>query len=276
MLRQHAIRPVRADGADGTSQMEQATFDKAGKRGVSRRGVVLLAAGLVLGSLRTPAAQTVEHDFSFGRGAPFAGAALIAGVCVTLATTNTEPYGPTAFRDLTNTQRSEVTLTFSTPISAFHVDVSRVHVDEWLLDFSIGHPTGFAPRGGQADHSLVNLGGKVTTSRADDYGQGRLAWSGIMTDTVRFTIWNKPGAGLSPALAVDRFGFAPVRDGPAAGNPPPTVAGVPVERCPPRTSPADAGDTAGKPPDRAGGAAGRQGKLPIRDSQGWGVCGSDC
>lgn len=226
-----------------------------------RRAAVLAAAALAAAPSQG-AAQALTHDFSFGRGAPFAGSALIGGVCVTLVTTNTEPYGRASFRDRLNTDPAEVTLTFSAPIVSFHLDVSRLRADELLTDFSIGAPTALESRDGRTAHSLVDHGGSISTSRPGDDGQGRLVWTGLRTDAVRLTIWNTAGARNAPALAVDAFGFVPF--GRATGSPPP---------CPPA---ADAGDAAGRPSGGAGDAAGRRGKLPIRDSTGWGVCGDGC
>ncbi|MGE3934320.1 MAG: hypothetical protein AB7F67_13770 [Rhodospirillaceae bacterium] len=227
-----------------------------------RRAVVLAAAALAVAPPPPAGAQALTHDFSFGRGAPFAGSVSIGGVCVTLATANTEPYGRTAFRDRMNTDPAQVTLTFSATISGFQLDVSRVRADELLTDFSIGEPTMLVSRDGGHKHSLVSREGRITTTSDGDYGQGRMLWTGLHTDTVRFTIWNTPRARNLPALAVDAFGFVPL--GPVTGSPP---------SCPPA---ADAGDAAGKPSGAAGDAAGPRRKLPIRNSERWGVCGDAC
>lgn len=233
-----------------------------------RRAAILAAMVLAAAPPQAAAAQTLERDFSFGRGRPFAGAVVVDNVCVTLATTNTEPFGRTAFRDLVNTEPAQVTLTFGAPIAAFHLDVSRLREDELITDFNIGLPTALESRGGRTAHSLVIRDGSITTGQPGDHGQGRLAWTGLRTDVVRFTIWNVPGARHAPALAVDAFGFVPLGDAAAAGAPPPA--------CPPESPAADAGDAAGKPGGRAGDASGQRRKLPIRDSSGWGVCGDRC
>ncbi|MFN0067693.1 MAG: hypothetical protein ACKVYV_08665 [Limisphaerales bacterium] len=153
------------------------------------------SAGLAL-------AGSFFSDFSFGSGTPFVGTTNLAGVQVTIVTTNTEPNpgSPNAFRDFANTEPALVSFTFSAPIDDFYLDVSFVRADEMLTDFNIGQPISLSG-------TLVNVTGSVTTGGADDNGFGRLTWRGIHTNLVTFTIGNFPNPGLSPALAIERFGF---------------------------------------------------------------------
>lgn len=145
-------------------------------------------------------AAPVFSDFSFGSGSPFGGSVALHDVDVMLVTTNTQPFGPTAFRDLTDTNPANVTFTFTRAISAFYLEVSRVHPDELITNFNIGVPLSLSG-------TLVNLGGNITTSGTNDFGFGQLGWTGLNTTVVSFTISNVPGSTVAPALAVNRFGI---------------------------------------------------------------------
>jgi hypothetical protein len=147
-------------------------------------------------------------DFSFGSGTPFGGNTVLAGVGVTLSSTNTAPFGTTAFRNTGNS--SQVQFTFSAPITEFHLDVFAVRADEFLTAFSIGNPTSLSG-------TLVNQGGLITTSLPfpNDSGSGRLSWVGINTTSITFTI----GSSLGTALGVSQFGLMPEPDSDGDGVP---------------------------------------------------------
>lgn len=173
--------------------------------------ILSMACAMMLPGMQQRAwAQPVFSDFSFGAGEPFGGATTLGGVDVTLVTANTTRHLTSSFRDRTNIDPAPVTFTFSTPITEFHLDVSRVRADELLTGFNIGDPTSFSAWEGTVPNTLVNVGGNITTAGSDDFGLGRLSWTGIDTTVVSFTIWNVPNPGPQPALAIDQFGIVPI------------------------------------------------------------------
>ncbi|MFT6821410.1 MAG: cysteine-rich repeat protein, partial [Myxococcota bacterium] len=155
----------------------------------------IILAPLLLVSSSSSAAPTFS-DFEFGSGAPFTGITELSGVSVTLSSTSTTAYRTTQFAN-TGDLHATVTFTFSTSISEFHLDVARVRADEFITGFNIGDPTSLSG-------DLVNNLGRITTSGADDFGLGRLSWTGINTTTVSLEMDILPGGG---AMTVDRFGF---------------------------------------------------------------------
>lgn len=132
----------------------------------------MLVIGIFITNVNSVSAALIFSDFSFGSGMPFAGTTTVGGVDVTLTTTNTQPFGSTAFRDLLNTDPSMVTFEFSAPISEFALTVSRVlPPDEFLTGFNIGAPTTLSG-------DLINVGGDITSSRPGDFGAGSLFGQG--------------------------------------------------------------------------------------------------
>ena len=170
-----------------------------------RRRFTKLASALCTLLLLSVAAQKSAYaapsfsNFSFGSGTPFGGNTVLAGVGVTLSSTNTAPAGPTAFQNVGTS--SQVQFTFSEPITEFHLDVFAVRADEFLTAFSIGDPTSLSG-------TLVNQGGLITTSLPlpADNGSGRLSWVGINITSITFTIGSTSGS----ALGVGQFGLMPV------------------------------------------------------------------
>lgn len=166
-----------------------------------RRRLTKLASAMCTLLLLSVAAQKSAYaapifsDFSFGSGTPFGGNTVLAGVGVTLSSTNTAPAGPTAFK---NSGTAQVQFTFSAPITEFYLDVFAVRADEFLTAFSIGNPTSLSG-------TLVNQGGLITTSLPfpNDSGSGRLSWVGINTTSITFTIGSSSGS----ALGVGQFGL---------------------------------------------------------------------
>jgi len=179
-----------------------------------RRRLTKLASALCTLLLLSVAAQKSAYaapsfsNFSFGSGTPFGGNTVLAGVGVTLSSTNTAPAGPTAFQNIGTS--SQVQFTFSEPITEFHLDVFAVRNEEFLTAFSIGDPTSLSG-------TLVNQGGLITTSLPfpNDSGSGRLSWVGINTTTITFTIGSSSGS----ALGVSQFGLMPVPDSDGDGVP---------------------------------------------------------
>lgn len=167
------------------------------------RRLTKLASALCALLLLSVAAQKAAYaapsfsNFSFGSGTPFGGNTVLAGVGVTLSSTNTVPVG-SAFR---NSGPSQVQFTFSAPITEFHLDVFAVRADEFLTAFSIGDPTSLSG-------TLVNQGGLITTSLPfpNDGGSGRLSWVGINTTSITFTI----GSSSGTFLGVSQFGLMPI------------------------------------------------------------------
>jgi len=155
-------------------------------------------------------AEPIFTNFSFGTGEPFGGTTTLGNIGITLVSENTTPFQASSFRDRVNTDPAPVTFTFSAPISEFYLDVSRIRSDELLTGFNIGAPTVFSAWQGTVPHTLVNIGGNITTSGTDDFGLGRLSWTGLNTTVVSFTIWNVPAPGPLPALAIDQFGIVAV------------------------------------------------------------------
>jgi hypothetical protein len=170
-----------------------------------RRRLAKLTSAMCMLLLSSVIAQKAAYaapsfsNFAFGSGVPFGGNTVLAGVGVTLSTTNTAPFGPASF--LNSGSPAQVQFTFSAPISEFHLDVSSVRADESLTGFSIGNPTSLSG-------TLVNQAGLITTSLPfpNDSGSGRLSWVGINTTSITFTIQSLTGS----ALAVDQFGLAPL------------------------------------------------------------------
>jgi hypothetical protein len=172
--------------------------------GVFRLTTVALALTFLGSAAESRAfADFIFADFGFGSGTPFGGATTLGGVRVVVATTNTETF-PTLrlFRDLAvNTDPATVSFTFSSLISGFALDIDRVNApDEFLTGFNIGLPNILTG-------DLINVGGRITTSRNDDLGSGRLLWTGISTNVVSFTIGNDPASQLFPAINVVGFGI---------------------------------------------------------------------
>jgi hypothetical protein len=167
-----------------------------------RRRLTKLASAMCTLLLLSVAAQKSAYaapifsDFSFGSGTPFGGNTVLAGVGVTLSSTNTAPFGSTAFQN--SGTSSQVQFTFSAPITEFHLDVFAVRADEFLTAFNIGDPTSLSG-------TLVNQGGLITTSLPfpADTGSGRLSWVGINTTSITFTIGSSSGS----ALGVSQFGL---------------------------------------------------------------------
>lgn len=160
--------------------------------------VSLLAA--MTGSL----VQAETSDFSFGSGSPFGGSTVVAGIQVVLATTNTEPFGLTSFRDLIDESVAQLDFSFDALVSDFSLSVSRVHPDEFLADFSLGEPDVLSG-------TLAFVDGRVTTTGVDDFGFGTLTWSAINVSQLSLSIGNlpnpQPAAG---AISVDSFSITPV------------------------------------------------------------------
>ncbi|PKB79876.1 MAG: hypothetical protein BZY88_10825 [SAR202 cluster bacterium Io17-Chloro-G9] len=146
-------------------------------------------------------AANIFSDFSFGSGTPFGGNTVLAGVTVTVSSTNTAAFGASSFADDGGANAASVTFTFNSSISEFYLDVARVRADEFLTGFNIGDPTSLSG-------TLVNNGGLITTSNAfpDDFGSGRLSWTGIDTASVSFTIGGPPVT----RMRVDQFGLVPI------------------------------------------------------------------
>ena len=136
-------------------------------------------------------AATVSSDFSFGSGSPFGGSTVLSGVTVTLSSTVTQPFGGTAFRDLTTDEDATVKLEFSQEISEFSLDVTRVRADEFLTNFNIGNPDSlsgtlaFTPNGG------------VGTLLPGDFNAGTLSWTNLNTSVIEFGIETANGAALA-------------------------------------------------------------------------------
>ena len=162
---------------------------------------VALITATSIASISTAHAELITSDFLFGSGTPFGGTTIIDGIEVTLTTTNTQPFGTRAFRDLLNTSPSFVTFDFSSAISEFQLSVSRIlPPDEFLTDFNIGLPA-------LLTGDLVILDGVITSSQPGDFGDGTLYWSGLNTTSVTFTIGNLLDSTARPALAVNEFGI---------------------------------------------------------------------
>jgi len=159
---------------------------------------ILLGCAMVCTTAAQSDAAPVFSDFSFGGGTPFGGSTSLSGVTVLLVSTNTQPYTSTSFRDDLTSNPATVTMTFSTPVSEFHLDVIFVRSDEFLTGFNIGAPNILTG-------TLVNNGGLITTSLPfpNDSGMGTLSWTNLSATTISFTVGGPAGG----ALAMEQFGI---------------------------------------------------------------------
>jgi hypothetical protein len=143
-------------------------------------------------------AGTAFTDFSFAHGSPVGGVRLTACGRVTIATTNTERAGATAFGvdHAHPAEPATVTFQFDRPVAAFDLTVGGLRAGDMLGDFNVGNP----PR--LSGNLIQTADGHVTTgAQAANTGSGTLSWPELDTREIKL------GArgGATAAFSFERF-----------------------------------------------------------------------
>ena len=152
------------------------------------------------------AAVIFNSNFSFLSGTPVSGTLTQEGVVFTVATTNTEMFTATAFKNVGG-QDAVVTFTFSEVITDFSFIAGRVANNEFMDNFLLGidssNLNNVDPTLSAGDLVFTAPGsGRVTTTNSGDSGTGTLSWTGLTnTKIVQFTI----DVGSGGALDVESF-----------------------------------------------------------------------
>lgn len=127
-----------------------------------------------------------SEPWAFASGAPFGGSGPSECGELSLSTTNTEPWGDDAFRNVPAGAPAVVIVTFSQPITAFHVAVKLSGAKAYVTGFNLA-PTRVSGR--------VSFDNKeVRLPKGVDEGTAVLSWVGIRADALSWVIGGKERA----------------------------------------------------------------------------------
>jgi len=141
-------------------------------------------------------AELPNEPWAFGSGAPFSGSGPSECGDLTLSTTNTEPWGDDAFRNVPGGATAVVIVTFSKPVSAFYVSMKLSGEKAYVTGFNVP-PT--------------RVTGRVSFERQEvrlpkgvQEGNAVLSWVGVRADALSWVAGGKTRATvLSDAFAVE-------------------------------------------------------------------------
>lgn len=143
-----------------------------------------------------PQAQQLSEPWAFAKGAPFQGSGPSECGEVTLTTTNTEPWGDEAFRNVPGAPPAVVVVTFAKPIASFYVKVKLSGAKAYVTGFNVP-PTRVAG-------PVVFDGKQVQLPNDTDEGVAVLGWVGLRADAISWVVGGKDRATvLSDGYALE-------------------------------------------------------------------------
>lgn len=146
------------------------------------RGGVLCCEGAAPRVEATPA----DEPWAFASGAPFGGSGPSECGELSLSTTNTEPWGDDAFRNVPSGAPAVVIVTFSKPFRAFHVAVKLSGAKAYVTGFNVP-PTRVSGR-----VSFEN--NEVRLPKGVEEGTAVFTWTGIRSDALSWVMGGKERA----------------------------------------------------------------------------------
>jgi hypothetical protein len=127
-----------------------------------------------------------SEPWAFASGMPFGGSGPSECGQLSLSTTNTEPWGDDAFRNVPAGAPSVVIVTFSQPITAFHVTVNLAGAKAYVTGFNVP-PTRVSGRVAFEDN-------EVRLPKGVEEGTAVLSWIGPRADALSWVIGGKERA----------------------------------------------------------------------------------
>jgi hypothetical protein len=141
------------------------------------------AGGVLCCAGAAPKLELPDEPWAFASGAPFAGSGPSECGTLTLTTTNTEPWGDEAFRNVPGDAPAVVVVTFARPVSAFHVSIALSGAKAYVTGFNVA-PSRVSGRA-SFDGKEVRVPKGVTESSVV------LSWTGVSADALSWVVGGK-------------------------------------------------------------------------------------